>query len=113
MVVTSAPTSTTNITGFLTIVRGFNFRNESRMAVRRIFPSPRDIALCCACSGMAASENLSSKHHQVLKNRAKTERRKKCKRAHNQNRGNEQRAEQRACYGKRSDGLRGDFFLRQ
>ena len=37
-----APTSTTNMTGFLTIVRGCNLRNESSTAVLKIFVSVSD-----------------------------------------------------------------------
>src|SRR5579875_3627354 len=39
MVVTTLPTSTTNITGFLTCTRGSNFLNEAGMALRMILES--------------------------------------------------------------------------
>ena len=46
-VVSSAPTSTTNITGFFTMVRGWSFRKESSTARRSIFGSPSAFALTC------------------------------------------------------------------
>ena len=41
----NAPTSTTNMTGFLIISRGSSFWNEPAMAVRRIFGSVREMDL--------------------------------------------------------------------
>src|ERR1700687_413012 len=100
MVVSSAPTSTTNMTGFLIMVRGFNLRKESRNARRKILESASDIGACCVCSVIKSSENLSGKHLQVFKNRSQTERREKCERAHDQDGGNEQRCEKGAGHGK-------------
>src|SRR5713226_2884128 len=113
MVVSSAPASTTNITGFLTMVRGFNFRKDSKTAVRRILVSVSEIALCCGWSAMSSSESLSGMHQQVLENRTQAERREKCERAHNQNGGNEQSCEQRASNGERPCRRRSNLFLRQ
>src|SRR6266404_209264 len=113
MVVSKAPTSTTNITGFLIIVRGSNLRKESTMALRRIFESASEIGWCCRCSVIASSENLSGMHLQVLENRAQAERREERKGTHNQNGGNEQDREQRAGHGKRPGGSWSNFFLRQ
>src|SRR6267378_1507969 len=75
-------------------------------------PQPK-LPMCCRCSVIAASENLSGKHLQVLENRTQTERRKKCERAHNQNGGNEQSCEQRAGHGERPGRRRSDLFFRQ
>src|SRR6267378_3587001 len=81
------------------MARGSNLRNESSRALRRIFESARDIALCCACSGIVASENLSRMHQQVLENWTQAERREKCERAYDQNCGNEQSREERPGRG--------------
>src|SRR5579862_6797079 len=101
-VVITAPTSTTNITGFFISVRGLSFTTQSHKArvtipeVQRdflagvLFISPPGV---CVDSGSIviavliriASENLSGMHQQVLQNRAQAERRKESERAHNQN----------------------------
>src|SRR5260221_14614085 len=85
MVVSKALTSTTNITGFLIIVRGSNLRKESTMALRRIFESASEIGWCCRCSVIASSENLSCMHLQVLENRTQPERPEERKGSHNHN----------------------------
>src|ERR1700738_3812067 len=100
MVVSSAPTSTTNMTGFLIMVRGFNLRKESRNALRRIFESASDIDACCVCSVIKSSKNLSGKHLQVFENRSEAERREKCERTHNQDGRDQQSGEEGAGHGK-------------
>src|SRR5271168_974274 len=111
MVVRSAPTSTTNMTGFLIMVRGSSLRQESTIARRRILESRSEMAWCCRCSGMGASESLSGKHLQVLEDGTKAERGEEGERADDEDGGNEKSGEQTAGYGKCSCGRRGDFFL--
>src|SRR6202521_886986 len=113
MVVSRAPTSTTNITGFLNIVRGSSFKNESGAALRRIFESRSESSLWCKCSDIGASENLSGLHQQVLENWPQAERRKKCERAYNDNRGDKQSREQGSCYGECPGRLRNGLLFGQ
>src|ERR1700691_4757884 len=116
-VVTTEPISTTNITGFFINVRGFSLMNESLNAPATMPPVQSDFLLRSlettlwegsgrfagdTNSGswvdgvvMAASENLSGVHQQVLEDRAQAERREKCKCADDQDHGNKQEREQR------------------
>src|ERR1700733_8759247 len=113
MVVSKAPTSTTNITGFFSCTRGSSFLNESTMARFRIFGSARDKAFACACSAMKVKslENLPGQHQQVLENRPQAERREKRERAHNQDRGIEQCDEEPASHREGVHRRRRDLLL--
>src|ERR1700675_3273942 len=82
MVVSRAPTSTTNMTGFLTIVRGFSLVKESTIARETIFLSARGLALAWDVWSMDSSEGFSGEHQQVFQDRSEAERRKKCERAY-------------------------------
>src|ERR1700689_3363267 len=127
--VTTDPTSTTNITGFFISVRGFSFTNESFTAPPAIPQFHRDfflffaerpgiggsgivvigiLTLSCSVDRvvMMASKNLSGMHQQVLEDRAQAERREKCKCADDQDHGNQQKTEKRSCHWKRSRGYR-------
>src|SRR3984885_14887258 len=91
-VVTTEPISTTNITGFFISVRGFSFRNESRIAPMTMPPVQSDFRVSRVL--MAASVNLSGVHQQVLENRAEAESREKCKCADDKDYGHQQEREQ-------------------
>ena len=86
MVVTTAPTSTTNMTGFFAIVRGVSLRKESTMARERIALSANDFLRICVISEMgsiAASENLPRMHQQMFQNRPEAQGRKESQGSHN------------------------------
>src|SRR5260370_8041733 len=102
MEVRTAPTSTTNITGFLIIVRGCNLRNESIAAALKIFGSVRALVLDCNAWSMSSLERLSREHHQMLENGAETQSREKGQCSHNHDRGNKQNSEKGAGYRERA-----------
>src|SRR5690242_10170666 len=113
MVVAAAPTSTTNITGFFAIVRGFSLRKESTIARDKIALSASDFFRICVISeigSMAALESLSSMHQKMFKNRPEAERRKERQRSDNQHRRNQQPAEQATSHRKGSRRFRNDLF---
>src|SRR6516162_3368445 len=110
--VITAPTSTTNITGFFDMIRGFSFQNDSTIAVRRIFRSVID-ALFAVALVMVSSKRLPRVHQEMLEDRSQTQRGEKRQRAHNQDYGNQQHREQRAGYRKRSQRLRDVLFGRK
>ena len=66
-VVITLPISTTNMTGFPIILRGFSLRKASHIARRIIFHS--QIAFCFFAI-VESSESLARSHEQVLKDRA-------------------------------------------
>src|SRR5205807_1427306 len=82
----SPAVSTTNITGFLTIVRGASLRNESVTARVRIFVSASDCFLTWATESMDTSEGLACGHQQVFENRSETQGREERESTHDQNR---------------------------
>src|SRR5271157_47290 len=96
--VITAPTSTTNITGFLICSRGFSFQKESTMAVRNIFRSVIEAFFACAVV-IFSSKCLSRIHQQVFQNRPKTQRREERQRPDNQNHRDEKNGEKRASHG--------------
>src|SRR5260370_14893233 len=102
MEVRTWPTSTTNITGFLIIVRGCNLRNESIAAALKIFGSVRALVLDCNAWSMSSLERLSREHHQMLENGAETQSREKGQCSHNHDRGNKQNSEKGAGYRERA-----------
>src|ERR1700676_752713 len=119
----TAPTSTTNMTGFFINVRGSSFINESRTAppaiphVQSDFFRSRDglpkpgsgivvggSGLFCLvdCMVMVASKDLSSVHQQVLENRPEAERWEEGKCADDQNYRDQQRGEKRRRHRERA-----------
>src|SRR6202030_1244885 len=111
MLVSTAPTSTTNITGFLTMVRGSSFRNESAVARVRIFVSVRDCFRTCETGSMKTSEGFPCCHQQVFENGPETQGREKGESSDNDNDGDEQAREQSAGHWEGADGFRNDSFL--
>src|SRR5215470_20401706 len=110
-VVRTAPTSTTNMTGFLAISRGSSLRKESAMARERIALSARDFfRICVTGSIFDASEDFAGLQEQVLENRAETQSGKEGESAYDENRGDEQAAEESAGDGERADRF-GDGLL--
>src|SRR5260221_11316740 len=93
--VMTAPASTTNMTGFLTIKRGSSFQNESTMALRRILRSPNEVPFACGFGVMGSSKGLSGVHQQVIENRPQAERREKSERADDDDHGNKKNGEER------------------
>src|SRR5260221_11445131 len=93
--VMTAPASTTNMTGFLTIKRGSSFQNESTMALRRILRSPNEVPFAWGFSVMVSSKCLSGVHQQVLENWPEAERREKRKRSDDDDHGNKKNSEER------------------
>src|ERR1700679_1243237 len=113
MVVTSAPTSTTNITGFLSWTRGSSFANDSRMAPPRIFGSTNDIAFAGAFSVIGASKNLPAEHHEMLENWTQAERREERQCTDDHDGGNQKCREHGPSHRECSDGFSRYFFLGQ
>ena len=62
---------------------------------------------------MDGSENLSGVHQQVLENRAQAERGEESERAHDQDDGDEKRAEERRGDRERAGGFGNLFLFRQ
>ena len=130
-VVTTAPTSTTNITGFFISVRGFSFFTESHNAPLTIPPVHSDFfgrfGLSLPLFGILiasgvivisaliylSSEYFSRMQQQVLQNRPQAQRRKECQRSYDQNHGNEERREERRSHWKSASSFGRDFLLRQ
>src|ERR1043166_5870343 len=101
-VVTTLPTSTTNMTGLPIIFRGCNFRSDSQIAPFTIFMSQIALAFFSAIFPQQSSERLAGLHQQVLQDRSQAQRGKKCQGTHNHDHAHQQHTEQRRSYGKRS-----------
>ena len=71
--VIAAPTSTTNMTGFLMIRRGSSFQNESIIACFKILRSVMAVVFAWAVGVIDSSKYLPGVHQQVFKNWAETE----------------------------------------
>src|SRR5579872_6421275 len=116
IVVSSAPASTRNMTGFFIIFRGPSLMKESRSARRRIARSNNESFFCrlisgpgtgsrrrggTSCSGVAAvmSEHLSRVHQELLDVGSQRKNRKVREGAHDQNHGNQKEREQGAVDG--------------
>src|ERR1700693_3097853 len=116
MVVTTLPTSTTNITGFLSCTRGSSFLKDSGIAPRMILgsqiemPPLRRVFHCLTSivstrvsggifSGCILSvcilEHLPCLHHQLFDNRSQRIRREVGQRPHDQDHANQQGHEER------------------
>src|SRR5215472_16672785 len=113
MVVSAAPTSTTNMTGFFTIVRGSSLRKESTMARDKIAVSTRDFFRIWAIGSIGLSKNLSSVHEQMLENRPETQRREEGERPNDEDCGDEQTAEECSGHGESTYGCRDGFLSGQ
>src|SRR5277367_4745347 len=110
--VMTAPTSTTNITGFLIIMRGFSFQKESTIALRSILPSANELLFAWGAGVIGPSKTLSGVHQQVFQNWAEAQGREEGERAHNKDDADEQDGEQRAGDWKSAQRFR-DMFLRR
>src|SRR5690348_11118531 len=106
MVVRTAPTSTTNMTGFFSISRGSSLRKESATARDRIAASGSDFLRMRATESMATSKDLSRVHQQMFENRPEAQGREKRERADDHDSRYKQAAEERAGDGKGAGGLR-------
>src|ERR1700739_2990255 len=106
----TAPTSTTNITGFLTIKRGSSFQKESMMALRRILRSPNEVLFAWGFGVMRSSKCLSRVHQQVLKNRPKAESWEESQRANDDNHGNKKNGEEQPGNRKSAERFRDMLF---
>src|SRR5450759_4051680 len=112
-VVITLPTSTTNITGLPIMWRGSNFSRESTIARRTILPCHTAFDFDLFLAMFEASERLTCRHQQVLKDWSQAERREKCQRADDQNHADQKHGEQRRSNRKRSQRRRNIFLLRQ
>src|SRR5580704_12433305 len=110
--VMTAPTSTTNITGFLIIMRGFSFQKESTIALRSIFLSASELLFAWGAGVIGSSKTLSGIHQQMFQNRAKAQGREEGERAHDKDDADEQYGEQRPGDWKSTQRFR-DMFLRR
>src|SRR2546426_9457531 len=106
MVVTTLPTSTTNMTGFFTCTRGSSFLNDSGIAARMILGSQIEIAplrrvFHCLTSNVSVCvlvlvfilEGPPCLHEQLLDNRSQRVRREVSERADDQDHANQERHE--------------------
>src|SRR6266853_367410 len=91
-VVTTLPTSTTNITGFFIMVRGSSLTTASTSARRMILASHKLLLFFSAmfffrkfCLRKLCSECFPCHHQQVFKYRSQTKSREECERAHDHN----------------------------
>src|SRR5580704_539056 len=98
--VTTDPTSTTNITGFFISVRGLSFTNESLIATAIIPEVHKDFFTGLDVMVIVVLENLACVHQQMLQNRPQAKRREKSQRADDQHDADQQSGEQRRGYRK-------------
>src|SRR5579883_2420614 len=83
MLVSTLPISTTNMTGFFTMMRGSSFANAPMIAWRKIIGFQRLFFSAIAFS--AALEKLSCVQQQVFENRPEAQCREEGKSANNEN----------------------------
>src|SRR5205809_920750 len=130
-VVSAAPTSTTNITGFFATIRGFSLMNEFLVARLRISGSNSGRArtpleMSCAPSvlvstlgssggaiAVAISKHLSVQHLEMLNNRAQRKCREIREGPDNDNGSDQQDDEQRTVSRQSPAGHRNEFFRRE
>src|ERR1700722_13072219 len=98
-VVSTLPTSTTNITGFLTMPRGSSLRTESISACPRISVFQRDFLSSMISPFQLIQmryelENLTCLEQQVFQNGTQAKCREEGQRAENQNHADEQNSEE-------------------
>src|ERR1035441_10074907 len=131
MVVMTAPTSTTNITGFFIMARGFSLTNESLTARLTIGGSNSgrardpllgmiDVTSSDGLDGVGATvaiislaPKLALNHQEMFHDRTERKRGEVRQRAHNQHDADQQGHEQRPVRGKRSGRDRHEFLLGQ
>src|ERR1035438_2589732 len=114
-VVTTLPTSTTNMTGFFIMVRGSSLTSASTSARRMIFAPPRLLLFFSAMSYLRISDSecFPCHHLQVFKHGSQTESREKCQRSDDHNHRHQQKGEQRRGYRERTCRCGHRFLLRQ
>src|SRR5262245_4589880 len=110
-VVSTLPTSTTNMTGFFAIRRGSSFHTLSFAAARRIGPSQAETARTFLSP--MASVHLSGLRDEVLDDRAQAERREERERADDHDHADEQHREERAVGRQRAQPRRRRLLARQ
>jgi hypothetical protein len=101
----------TNMPGFFTIKRGFNFLNASPIAGPTIFQSKSDTVFC-VIRWTAISEEFSALHEEVLDNRAQSERREKVERTDQEHSPKKQNEKGAARNWKRARAWWRDFLMR-
>src|SRR5258708_6548802 len=114
-VVTTLPTSTTNMTGFFIMVRGSSLTTASTSARRMIFASHKLLLFFSPifCLKRSASKRFPCRHQQVFKYGSQTKRREKCERAHDHNHRQQQNGKQRRSHRERTCRSGHRLFLRQ
>src|SRR5260221_9142556 len=114
-VVTTLPTSTTNITGFFIMVRGSSLTTASTSARRMIFASHKLLLFFSAifCLKRSPSKRFPCRHQQVFKYGSQTKRREKCERAHDHNHRQQQNGKQRRSHRERTGRSGHRFLFRQ
>src|ERR1700683_706386 len=113
MLVTTEPTSTTNITGFFISVRGLSLTKESFTATAMIPEVHSDFFPGVDVIVIVVLKNLSCVHQQVLKNWSQTQSGEKCESADDQHHADQERREQWCGYREGSGGFRYNFLARQ
>src|ERR1035438_7354104 len=94
-VVSTLPTSTTNMTGLPIMWRGSSLIMESRIARRTILPCQTAFDFDLFLAMLEASERLTCRHQQVLKDWSQAERWEKCQRADDQDHADQKHGEKR------------------
>src|ERR1700690_454843 len=114
-VVTTLPTSTTNMTGFFIMVRGSSLTTASTSARRMIFASHKLLFFFSAMSYLrnSASEGFPCHHQQVFQHGPQTESREKCQRSYDHNHRYQQQGKQGRGYWERACRRGHRFLLRQ
>src|SRR5882672_642904 len=110
MVVATAPTSTTNITGLRSIRRGFNFAMESHKARPSRLVSINELDRDCGLAVIEGLKRLSGKHLKMFKNWSETQDWKKRQSSNDYNGGHQQCGKERSRYRKCAGGFRNGFF---
>jgi hypothetical protein len=91
------------MTGFFTIVRGFSFRKESRMAFLRILVSIKTFDFVCEERSMCFSKSLAGKHQQMLQDGAQAQRGEKSERANDQHGADQKNREEWPGHGESAE----------
>src|SRR4029453_2604844 len=110
-VVSAAPTIVTNMTGFLTIRRGFSFLNASPMAGPTMFQSKSDAGFCVMPFWISILEKFSALHQEVLNDWPERQRGEKVERANQQHGAEQQNEKCSSMHWKRAGTGRRDFLL--
>src|SRR5262245_64884083 len=105
-VVSTLPTSTTNITGFRSMCFGFSLTNASLMARRTIGGSKSGRFL-----RLDISEHLAAQHREVLDERPERERREESQGADDEDHADEENHEEWTGDWKRPRRLRGELTV--